>query len=289
MSTHFKYTLLILIIAFLGFAAGYFAGQAQVAQPAPSVQPVVSQPAVKTPVKKGSYEQGYEEALDFARRKLMEEGEFEPRNSLTATVKSVSGQNIVVEFDATLLDPFAEGMVTKTIAVGGDTQLYERLPKDEEEFKKEYEAFEKAIQDYETAFKANPEGEGLEEPEEPQEYTVKTLTASDFMAGDRVRIRADLIAPEKVTEGEEAGEAMMMISPFESDTVQATEVRLYSRPEPEPEKELPTPIEEEMKEAPPEEAVSQTEEEDEPSSPDAVEPDLEEEGEAGEAAEEVTP
>jgi len=240
MSTHFKYTLFTLFIAFFTFAAGYYVGQTGVAQPASSGQPSISQPPVSVPDKKGSYEQGYQEALDFARQKLMEGGEFEPVNSVIATVKSINGQNIVVEFDATLLDPFADGMATKTIVAGGDTQLYERTVKDEAQFEKEYEAFEKAVDAYRTALEANPDAEDLEAPKEPQEYTMKMLVASDFMEGDRVQVLADLIVPDKVAEGEEA----VMISPFVSDTVEATEVRLYPRPEPEPEEEMKEAAEE---------------------------------------------
>ncbi|MBU1017807.1 hypothetical protein KKA33_02140 [Patescibacteria group bacterium] len=247
MSTHFKFTLFILLIVFLSFLFGlYLAGSGTFSPFGTTVVMEKTNGVTQTIVKKDSYETGYNEALDFARQKLADKGEFEPIGSVTATVKSTSGQNIVIEFDASLLDPFVEGMATKTIVVGDDTQLYERVAKDEAQLEKEYADYEKAMQAFETALKVNPEKEDLDGPQEPQEYTVKTLAVGDFMAGDRVRIRADLITPEGDKEVE--GEEMMMISPFASDTVQATEVRLYSRPGQEPEAELPAPLEEEMKE-----------------------------------------
>ncbi|MBN2095787.1 hypothetical protein JW752_00095 [Candidatus Peregrinibacteria bacterium] len=246
MSTHFKYTLLVFFIAFLTFVAGYYVGQAGLVKTTPSSsQPTVSQPTVNVPAKKGSYEQGYQEALDFARQKLAEEGAFEPPRNLTAVVKTASGQNVVVEFNASLLDPFAEGMATKTIVVSGETKLFERVEKDEEQYKKEYAEYEKAMQAYETALAGAKTEEGLEEPREPQEYEEKVLAVSDLLPGDRVRVIAKVIEMEATEDGKEAP----MVSPFASDKVEAAEVRLYSRPEPEPEKELPTPMEEEMKEA----------------------------------------
>ncbi len=250
MSAHFKYTLFILLLAFLTFLLGlYLAGTGAFSPFGITVITEKINGVTQTVVKKGSYEIGYNEALDFARQKLSERGEFEPPRSLTATVKSASGQNVVVEFRADILDPFAEGMATRTIVVGDETQLYERVGKDEEQFKKEYEEFEKAREEFEAAYAANPDAEGLQEPQEPQEYEVKTLAVSDLQPGDRVRVRAKAMEVEASEEGEEAP----MVSPFASDTVEAMEIRLYSRPEPEPEEELPGELIEGMNEAAPEE------------------------------------
>lgn len=230
---HFVATVILVIITFL--AGLYFAGT--------GTFPPFGQEGVESSnflyqggeigdsVKKGSYETGYSEALDFARQKLAERGEFEPPRSLTAVVKSASGQNVVVEFNADLLDPFAEGMVTKTIVVGGETKLYERVEKDEEQFKKEYAEFEKAMQAYEAALAGAKTEEGLDEPREPQEYDEKALAVSDLLPGDRVRIRAKVVEVEATEEGKDAP----IVSPFASDTVEVVEIRLYSRPEQEKE------------------------------------------------------
>ena len=227
---HLVTTVILVIITFLAglylAGTGVFSPFGQV-----SIAPGAEQPAKKA-VKKGSYEQGYQEALDFARSKLYEKGKFKLPSSLTATVKSASGQNVVIEFDADRLDPFAEGMATKTVVVGSETQLYERVPKDEEQLEKEYKEFEKAMKAFEVAYAANPDAEGLQEPQEPQEYDVKTLAVSDLQPGDRVRVRVKI---EETEEGE-------VISPFASDFVEATEIRLLSRPEPEPEEPTPTEI-----------------------------------------------
>ena len=83
-------------------------------------------------VKKGSYEEGYQAALEFARKRLAEEDLFITEvelNRLRATVKSVSGNNVVVEFEASVLDVFREGMATKTVMVSGENVIEKRIQK----------------------------------------------------------------------------------------------------------------------------------------------------------------
>ena len=128
---HLVTTVILVIITFL---AGLYMGETGILTFFTRLG--VTEPAAEV-VEKATYEQGYQEALDFARSKLYEKGEFELTSSLTATVKSASGQNVVIEFDADMLDVFAEGMATKTVVVGSETQLYERVPKDEKQFVKE--------------------------------------------------------------------------------------------------------------------------------------------------------
>ena len=242
---HLVTTVFLVVITFL--AGLYLAGTGTFSPFGTIVVMEKTNGVTQTIVKKGSYETGYNEALDFARQKLAEKGEFELPTNLTVVVKSASGQNVVVEFDASLLDPFAEGMATRTIVVGGETNLYERVQKDEEQFKKEYAEYEKAMKVYETALAGAKSEEGLEEPNEPREYEEKVLVVSDLLPGDRVRIRAKMVEVEGGEEGEENKDAEI-VSPFASDNVDVVEIRLYSRPEPKLEKELP----EELLEAAPE-------------------------------------
>lgn len=208
MSDHFKSFLSTLIIAIIVFLGGLYLGETGMLKlftQLETIKPVAEE--------KGTYEQGYQEALDFARQKLMERGEFMTPGSLAATIKSVSGQNVTIEFETSVLDIFADGMATKTVIVGDDTVIEQHIPRLEEEFEKEYLAFEKAREEYEVRYVANPDDPNLQEPQEPQEYTVKTLTVSDLQAGDRIFVRAE--------EGA-----------FVNDTFEATYIRLEYRPEP---------------------------------------------------------
>jgi len=189
---HLVTTIILVIITFLAglylAGTGAFSPFGQV-----SIAPGAEQPAKKA-VKKGSYEQGYQEALDFARQRLTEEGMIEgfegPLTFLRATVKSVSGQNVVIEFKASELDLFQEGMATKTVVVPADLFIEQQADKPEEQIAKEYEAFEKAYQEYEASLAENPELEE-EGPEEPMTYTVVNLSAGDLKAGDVLTIRTD--------------------------------------------------------------------------------------------------
>lgn len=196
---HIITTLILVIITFVGglYFAGVgifspFTGDVFVIQEGVSVKKVAP--------KKGSYEEGYQAALDFAKKRMAEEGVIEgygeegeavPLNFLRATVKSISGQNVTIEFKASELDIFLEGMATKTVVVSG-TIIEHRTDKPEEQIAKEYEIFEKAYQELEARFAENPEAEvEFEELQEPLTYTVVNLSAGDLMAGDVLTIRTD--------------------------------------------------------------------------------------------------
>lgn len=132
-------------------------------------------------IKEASYEEGYQAAVDFARDRFVAEGLVEGKgeiNHLEAKVKSVSGQNIVVEFKASVLDLLQEGMSTKTVTVSDDV-IELRTLKPEEQREKEYEEYEKAM------------NEGLTGLEEPLDYTVQYIKVADLKEGDKLDIITD--------------------------------------------------------------------------------------------------
>ena len=194
MSTHFKYTLITLLLAFFAFSLGlYLAGIGAFSPFGTTVVTEKTNGVIQTVVQKGSYEKGYNEALDFARQKLVDEGIIdETVDRLYATVKSINGQNIIVEFGASDLDLLQEGMATRTITVAGDTVIEQHIIKPEGQFQKEYDEYEKVRQEYEDHYAQNPDDPGMQEPDEPLEYTIKILQLSDLKAGYRINILTEM-------------------------------------------------------------------------------------------------
>ncbi len=141
--------------------------------------------ATKKAPKKGSYEDGYQSGLDFARKKLEARGLIPSLSDSTfqrifnAEVKSVSGSDVVVEFDATQFDVFGEGMITKTVMIPNKVDIVQNVPKSSEAILSEYENYNKKAQNLGV-------GDGFIAP--PSLYTIKKLKLSDLEVGDRLNI-----------------------------------------------------------------------------------------------------
>ena len=184
---------LTLILSAILFAAGlYFAGAGLFSPFAKESAVTQGESVLDTGIiKKGSYDEGYQAGLDFAKRQLAKEGFLEgyendgitlPLNSIQAKIKSIDGDRVVIEFDASLLDIFQEGSVTKVMVVPEEVSIEKQVSKTDEEMKKEYEEFKK------TNSKPN-DNSASDIPDEPLEYTVVKLKLSDLKEGDVLRIR----------------------------------------------------------------------------------------------------
>lgn len=179
MSTPFKYFLAIFLTAIPAFLGGWYMNKIEAAPDA---------------VPRGTYDDGYQAGLGFAKKKLEAIGLVRPAampvNSLQATVKAVDGQNVTVEYQASDLDLLAEGMVTKvlTLAVGG--VIEEHLPKSAEAMEKEMSYYDKAFKDYMTSMTKDPASAG-EPPKGPESFTVQALTVADLKMGDWLDIQSE--------------------------------------------------------------------------------------------------
>jgi len=183
--------ILILIIGFLG---GLYLGETGKLSlfTGPSVSLIGQSGTQKTVVKNGSYEEGYQVALDFARNKLQNRG-CSPilgpdglHFLYNAKVKSISGSDIVVEFDASQLDIFQEGLITKTVKVPDPFFINQRIPKPSDELKKEYDEYQKKMAE----IQKNPEIAKTQMPlTPPMPFTIKELNVKDLKEGDILDIQ----------------------------------------------------------------------------------------------------
>ena len=183
--SHNKCILLSILLLIIGAAAGFYLG-GTISSSDQSVQN-----PDKSAVKKGSYEDGYQTALDFARKKVEEKGMFFPAGKMlgiqSATVKSVSGKNIVVEFDASLLDFFAEGKLTKTVTVPDNVSIQQNVPKPVEDYQKEEDAFREKISEMNAKIAAGDTSE-IANVQPPTPYTIKKLGIKDLKPGDVISV-----------------------------------------------------------------------------------------------------
>jgi len=209
--SHVKCILISIVLLVIGLGAGFYLGG--IMSSSFTFQP--GQNPEKSAVKKGSYEDGYQSALDFARKKIQEKGMFFAASQglgiQSATVKSVSDNSIVVEFDASLLDFFAEGKLTKTVTVPDTVAVQQNIPKPMEDYQKEEDAFRQKIEDMNKKIAAG-ETANYENIQPPTPYTIKKLEVKDLKAGDVISVTsaADI---------------------SKSDTIEATGVTLVYIPE----------------------------------------------------------
>jgi hypothetical protein len=150
-------------------------------------------------VQKGSYEDGYQAALDFARKKLSDKGMFGlGKNTIpNATVKSVNGNQIIVEFDASRLDIFSEGMATKTIIIPDTVKIEKHTPKDPAEVQKAFDEFKKKYDEFLNTAKTG--GEMNNPPDKPMPYTVENVALADIKAGDIISVTYEVDASKPDT------------------------------------------------------------------------------------------
>jgi hypothetical protein len=194
-------SILFLVIAF--FAGLYIGGQNN---PPSSVNPPVAANTQasdqKAAVQKGSYEDGYQAALDFARKKLSDRGMLglsskAGRNMLyDVPVKSVNGNQITVEFDSSKLDILSEGTVTKTITVPDTVKIEKRTPKDPAEVQKAFDEFRVKQEAFRKSMDAGSQIKDFPQP--PATYTSENVNLPDLKAGDILNIayEADAAKPD---------------------------------------------------------------------------------------------
>ena len=189
--SHFKCILLSMLALTVGFFAGFYIGCK--GSPQVSNQFTINQPiAQTTELKKGSYEDGYQSALEFARKKLAEKGMFGLFSKQGSTmlprveVKSVSGNTVTVEFDSSLFDIFSEGKITKTITIPDTVKIEKRTQKDPDEFQKAFDEYRKQQDEFRNNAKTPEDMKNLPQP--PMSYTVENVNISDLNAGDLLNI-----------------------------------------------------------------------------------------------------
>ena len=146
-------------------------------------------------VKEGPYKDGYDAGLEFAKDKMRQRGFLPLATEVTylygATVKSVSGNNITVEFDASFLDFFNEGIVTKTVTVPDAVKIIQNVPKPQDEQQKAYDEFNKEMQLYQKKIESGISVDSSKLPTYPVTFTVKEVSIGELKEGDSLNINAD--------------------------------------------------------------------------------------------------
>ena len=194
-----KLAVAIIISLILGFLGGLYFGETGRLSlfTGPSVSLIGQSGTQKTVVKKGSYEEGYQVALDFARKKLQGRGGLLSMPGgiqylNNAKVKSISGSDIVVEFDASKLDIFQEGMVTKTVKIPETVTITQQIPKTADEMNKEREEYQKKIAELQKKSVTGATSEISVPPiMPPTPFTIKEIKISDLKEGDILNIRSN--------------------------------------------------------------------------------------------------
>lgn len=188
MTARFHTFLLFFVFTLLGFFGGYYLGNHL-----PQSTLLIGQgnQTIGASIAQGSYKEGYQAAMSFARKRLMERGlmpsDTIPITTFNATVQSIAEGELMVDHDPSAYDVLAETMITQKVVIQTETQLIEQVPKSSAEAEKELTAFNKALQMYVEKLNRDPENAGAP-PQDPQSYTIKDLNLSDLKAGDLVQI-----------------------------------------------------------------------------------------------------
>jgi hypothetical protein len=188
---HFaRYILSVLVLVIVSFFAGIYLNKAGSCTPSDNQSIVMqaSQSPQKIEIKKGSYDDGYQSALDFAKKKLEEQGLFKfNKNNLTNLVlKSVSGRAVTVQLDASQIDIFSEGLITKAITIPEDVKIEKHTLKSEAEIQKDFDEYK--IQDAKLRKDFNSGAKIKDFPEPPATYIIENIKISDLQAGDMLNI-----------------------------------------------------------------------------------------------------
>jgi len=140
----------------------------------------------------GSCEENADYTLDIVRRRLIEPPPLaidKPANEIHgATLKSVEGQKIIVEFSASVLDPDKKGLMSRIVTVSEKTILLRQWQKDSETFDAELKAFAEGNKPFfsqgESSIRtAKLDGLGL-----PSPYMEGKISLGDLKTGDLVTI-----------------------------------------------------------------------------------------------------
>jgi hypothetical protein len=136
-----------------------------------------------------TYQQGVNEVKNVVEKRLEEAGII-PQSVVhinNATIKSINGQNLVVEFDAATIDFLQEGKVIKTVVASDGTTVEQRIPKSQEEIDKLISDFQKKSQEVQ---KNTKNGQEAEIVQPPLPYIVKNLKLSDLKVGNIISIES---------------------------------------------------------------------------------------------------
>jgi len=184
-----------IVVALLAFTGGLYLGESNTFSffSDGSISQVVNvkhvNKKVDDKVKKGSYEDGYNAGLDLARKKLGVPEDRVVQQLSNAVVKSINGNDIVVEFNASILDVFADGKATKNVKLSDGTSVEKHEKKNMDVIEKEYEEFNKKMK---VLQKRSENGEDVnDEMSElvfPTSYTVKKMEISELRVGDVVTV-----------------------------------------------------------------------------------------------------
>ncbi len=187
-----------IVVALLAFTGGLYFGETNVFSffNNNNVSQVVNvkhvDKKVDEKVKKGSYEDGYNAGLALARKKLGVPEDRVVQQLSNVVVKSISGNDIVVEFNASVLDIFADGKVTRTVKLSDESSIERHESKSMDEVKKEYEEFEKKMKALQ---KRSENGEGVDDEMHefafPTSYTVKKMKIGELKVGDVVTVASE--------------------------------------------------------------------------------------------------
>jgi hypothetical protein len=166
----------------------------------------------ETGAKDRIYQEGYNDALKFAREKVsvfLPLGKAETR-FLSGTVKSVGKENLIVTLPAQQIDFFSDGSVDRTLTLNPSTRLFFSADKSAEQYKSELEAYVEAWDSY----KLNRDGAPIDlndnpPPVKPEPYTSQSISLDGLKVGDLVEL---VIKSPLETQGPLAADSIRLLS-----------------------------------------------------------------------------
>ena len=179
--------LLSLLILIITFVVGFYMGQAD------NFEPLGGSIGSPLAQQKDAYNTGYQKALEFARKKIENNSQslVYPSRSAgnfisSAKVVSVSGNKIIVQFDASQIDIFGEGLTTQTVVIPENVKIEKRTYKSQEEIQKILDDYRQKEDDYR---KALDEGKNpVYIPKTPVTYTSEIVAISDLKSDDLLNV-----------------------------------------------------------------------------------------------------
>ncbi len=208
MSDHLRNSLLIILVAFVALVVGVYVGETgglnYFSEPETAVTcPVVQKDETVCPVcdvmddkmdDKKEVAPLSADCKTLVKDKLVQVG-FMPETVTSlngVTVKTVSGKDVEVEFNAVLLDPLSEGKLTRTFTVPSGVKIKEHVPRNSDEALKESEEFQKAMEALnERRAKGEDVAEEIAALEPPVPFDVKDVSLSDLKPGDQITVESE--------------------------------------------------------------------------------------------------
>ncbi len=138
-------------------------------------------------------QKSYDAALKYARDRLIAQNLMS--QSVTsinsATVKSVSGQTVVVGFKASEIDLFKDGKITRTIQIPSSVTIEHRINKTPEEVKSITDAYNKKMKAILVNKKLGRDvRKEIQNLKAPELYTIKQIQVKDLKAGDVISVQS---------------------------------------------------------------------------------------------------